>query len=175
MRQEGETLKNRKNIIAGLALTLGIGAGLGGFCLATGNCQPPEKAPPAAEQSNRKTGNAAKKIQWYTSLDEAIKQASVEDKLIFVDFHATWCPPCKLMEQQTFTNKAFIAASQDWVMAKVDTDKDPDTAIKYGVAGLPTLAVLHPDGKPVAGVSGYHSAGELQQFMQAARAQAGKE
>ena len=168
-------MKKRKNIIAGLALTLGTAAVLGGFCLTTGNCQPPEKEAPTVESTSRSSGKAPKKIQWHTSLDGAVKQASLEDKLIFVDFHATWCPPCKLMDQQTFSSKEFIAASQDWVMAKIDTDKDTDTAIKYGVTGLPTLAVLHPDGKPVAGVSGFHSAGELQQFMQAARIEAGKE
>ncbi len=166
-------MKNRRNIITALTLTLGVGAALGGFCLTTGNCQPPEKEAPVVKPIGRST--SLQKIKWYTSLDEAIQQAATEDKLIFVDFHATWCPPCKLMEQETFSHQEFIANSQDWVMAKIDVDKSPDTAIKYGVSGLPTLAVLHPDGKPVAGVSGYHSASELQQFMQAARVQAGKE
>lgn len=166
-------MKNRKNIITALTLTLGVGAALGGFCLKTGNCQPPEKEAPLAKPISRSTSE--QKIKWHTSMDEAIQQAATEDKLIFVDFHATWCPPCKLMEQETFSNQEFIANSQNWVMAKIDIDKSPDTAIKYGVSGLPTLAVLHADGKPVAGVSGYHSAGELQQFMQAARVQAGKE
>jgi thiol:disulfide interchange protein len=170
---EGNILKNRKNVIAALTLTLGVGAALGGFCLKTGNCQPPAKETTVVNPVS--TTIKQEKIRWYTSMDEAIQQAATEDKLIFVDFHATWCPPCKLMEQETFSNKEFIVNSEDWVMAKIDVDKDPDTAAKYGIEGLPTLAVLHSDGKPVAGVSGYHNAGELKQFMQAARAQAGKE
>ncbi len=173
MQQEGEALKNRKKIIGALTLTLAVGSALGGFCLTTGNCQPPERQAPVAKPANRPA--TTQEIKWHTSLDEAIQRATTEDKLIFVDFNASWCPPCKLMEQETFTNEKFIFAAQDFVLAKIDVDENPDTAAKYGVEGLPTLGILHPDGKPVAGVSGFHSASELQQLMQAARAQADKE
>jgi thiol:disulfide interchange protein len=172
-------LKNRKIVVSSLLGVLGLGAIFGGVCVATGQCgqagstsvalqagAPAKTSETAAEQKEKQ-----KELTWHTKLDDAMNESAASGKPIFVDFHATWCPPCKMMEEKTFTSAAFAAEAEEWVLLKIDVDKDVETAIKYGATGLPTLGVLKSDGKPVAGVSGYHSPGELIEFMHAAKNQ----
>jgi thiol:disulfide interchange protein len=175
-----EILKNRKFVVSSVLGVLGLGAIFGGVCIATGQCGQAGSTPAALQagasaKTSETTANEAtaekKELTWHTKLDDAMNESAASGKPIFVDFHATWCPPCKMMEEKTFTSAAFATEAQEWVLLKIDVDKDVETAIKYGATGLPTLGVLKSDGKPVAGVSGYHSPGELIEFMHAAKNQ----
>lgn len=74
-----------------------------------------------------------------------------------------------MLEEQTYPDAHFVEEAQNWVLLKIDTDQEPETAMKYGVSGLPTLAALNTDGKPIAGVSGFHNARDLVKFMHAAK------
>nr|CAX71379.1 thioredoxin 1 [Schistosoma japonicum]CAX77061.1 thioredoxin 1 [Schistosoma japonicum] len=61
-----------------------------------------------------------------------------KDKLIVVDFFATWCGPCKKIAP------AFEALSADRsaLYVKVDVDKLEETAKKYDVTAMPTFIVI---------------------------------
>ncbi len=160
-------MKKRKLIASGVVGILGLVAVFGGVCMATGQCKSAWSTPTAMQADT----SEQKPLRWHTKLDDAMNESAATGKPIFVDFHATWCPPCKMMDEQTFPSAAFNKEADEWVLLKIDVDKDVETAIKYGATGLPTLAVLKSDGKPVAGVSGYHSSGELIEFMHAAKNQ----
>ncbi|KAF2753144.1 thioredoxin-domain-containing protein [Pseudovirgaria hyperparasitica] len=61
---------------------------------------------------------------------------------VIVDFHATWCGPCKTIAP-TFNQ---LAASETKpgriIFAKVDVDAQPGIAQKYGVSAMPTFLIL---------------------------------
>ena len=61
-----------------------------------------------------------------------------------VDFHATWCGPCKMMSPilEEF-KKAYGAKVR---ILKIDVDKNPEIANRFKVKGVPTL-VLFREGK----------------------------
>jgi thioredoxin 1 len=62
---------------------------------------------------------------------------------IVVDFWAEWCGPCK----QIGPALEEIAVEMDGVtIAKLNIDENPQTPIKYGVRGIPTL-ILFKDGE----------------------------
>ena len=152
-----------------LGVTL-FGVGVTGICLTTGNCQSsaaPSSAPATVAQKNTKA--LPQKIRWHTSLESALKESKRTGKPIFADFYATWCPPCKMLEEQTYPNAQVIAESHKWVMLKIDTDKQTDLAVKYGIASLPTLAVLRSDGKPVNGTTGFLDAPQFIKFLRDVR------
>lgn len=100
------------------------------------------------------------------SLDEAFVKAAKEQKFVFVDFYTTWCGPCKIMNETTWTDAKVIAwLSEKVVPLQVDAEKEEKAADKYGIEAYPTLLFLKADGTEVERLVGMHSATE---FIEAA-------
>ncbi|KAJ8750058.1 hypothetical protein K2173_013973 [Erythroxylum novogranatense] len=71
-------------------------------------------------------------------------------QLMVVDFAASWCGPCKLMEPAVH---AMAAKFTDVQFAKIDVDELPEVAQEFGVQAMPTF-VLVKRGKEVDRVVG---------------------
>jgi thioredoxin 1 len=54
-----------------------------------------------------------------------------------VDFWAPWCSPCRMVAP--VLEKLAKEYSGKLLVAKVDTDENPEWAMKYGVQGIPTM------------------------------------
>jgi thioredoxin 1 len=59
---------------------------------------------------------------------------------VVVDFWATWCAPCRAIAP--ILEKLAVEYDGKLVIAKVDTDENPNFAQKFGVQGIPTLLML---------------------------------
>lgn len=84
-----------------------------------------------------------------------------QDKPVLVDFWATWCGPCRMLAPVV---EEVSAARDDIVVGKVDVDKCPDLAQKFGVMSIPTL-ILFKDGKVVDMKVGYQPKAALEAMI----------
>jgi thiol:disulfide interchange protein DsbD len=115
----------------------------------------------------------AGQIAWVHDFEEGMAQAAEEGKPVMVDFYADWCTFCKKLDAEVFSRPDVAEASEDFVAIKVDTEKDRETASKYGVSGLPTVVVLEPDGTEIRRSRGAVSYTVMLDEMAAAKAASG--
>lgn len=76
---------------------------------------------------------------------------------VLVDFHASWCGPCKAMAPAL---DAFAADTPDVKVVKVDIDEAQDTAMAFRIRSVPTLVLLQ-DGKVVTQKSGAQTKAQM--------------
>lgn len=77
----------------------------------------------------------------------------VEKGVILVDFYTEWCGPCKMLSS--------ILESIDYMdVLKVDADKFPELAMKFGIMSVPTLC-FYKDGLLMQKEIGYRTPEEI--------------
>ena len=79
------------------------------------------------------------------------KEILQSDKPTLLDFHATWCGPCKTLAPILEEVKTELKGSIR--ILKIDVDKNPEVADKYKIRGVPTM-ILFKDGEIVWRESG---------------------
>lgn len=84
--------------------------------------------------------------------------SKIKDKNVVIDFHAVWCPPCKILSKKLieFDEKK----NNDVEVFKVNIDEQRLLTKKYGVTRLPTL-IYFKDGIPVKTIVGLRTTEEL--------------
>jgi len=112
-------------------------------------------------------------IAWVPFSDEALARATAAGRPVLLDFEAAWCLPCREMERTTFRDPAVVRAAADFVMVKVDvtTEDERSSALssRFGVAGVPTLVLLGPDGRERGRFARLVDAAEMLRAMDEAR------
>ncbi len=68
------------------------------------------------------------------------------DKLVVIDFFATWCMPCQMLTP--ILSEISEKYSEKAEFYKVNVDENQDAAIRYGVESVPTL-IFFRDGKEI--------------------------
>ena len=81
-------------------------------------------------------------------LEKVVAAAEVP---VLVDFYADWCAPCKMMAP-LLDDLARERMGEVLVM-KLDTDRNPAMAVRFGIRGIPTLIVFR-DGRELARETG---------------------
>ncbi len=130
-----------------------------GLALLPLNAAEPSPAPPAVPASAEQSADTEKVLAEIFSsgpIEAAFKKAEASKKLVFVDFYAVWCGPCKMLDQTTFPDPAVAALLKDkMVSLRYDAEKETALAEKYGIESYPTLLVLNPDGSIVDRINGF--------------------
>ena len=72
------------------------------------------------------------------------------DRPVLVDFGATWCQPCKALAP--VVDKLADETVGKYKIVTVDIDDAPGVAKRYGIRGVPTLAVFRAGEKTASHV-----------------------
>ena len=83
------------------------------------------------------------------------------EKTVLLDFWASWCGPCKMLAPVL---EQFAAAHPEVVVTKANVDENPELAVMYRIASVPTLMVFRNGEKVNQGV-GYMSLDLLEDFV----------
>mgnify|MGYP002567464269 FL=1 len=107
------------------------------------------------------------------TFNEALTKASNEGKLVFVDFYATWCGPCKQMAEKVFPDEELGKyMNAKFVCLQIDVEKEgwqKEVAEKYNVTVLPTLVFFKLDSTVASRLAGAREKAELLNAAKVAR------
>ena len=96
------------------------------------------------------------------------RHALKSDLPVVIDFWADWCGPCRMMTPN------FEAAAPQLEprvrLAKLDTEKQPAIAARYGISGIPTMILIRK-GREIARTSGVMPTTAIVQWVERGLAQ----
>jgi uncharacterized protein len=91
-------------------------------------------------------------IRWAEWGDEVFARGRASGKPILLSLTARWCHACHRMDDETWDDPAVAAAvERATIPVRVDADARPDLYGRYHLGGLPSTALLAPDGRFVRG------------------------
>ncbi len=93
--------------------------------------------------------------------DNFEKEVINEEKIVLVDFWATWCGPCQMIAPVI---EKIAEENTNVKVGKVNVDDEQELAVKYGVMSIPTL-IFFKKGNPVKEVVGFHSKSEIEEII----------
>lgn len=93
---------------------------------------------------------------------ETFNDVISSDKLVLVDFFATWCQPCKMMHPILEQLKEGLG--DNIRIIKIDVDKQNETAGQYQIQSVPTL-MLFRNGQSLWRESGALPLAELRNIV----------
>ena len=124
------------------------------------------------KESNR---NGEEGIKFFEpNLAKALQEAKKQNKLVFIDAYTTWCGPCRMLKQNTFTDKAVGEFfNKNFINIALDMEKGEGLAFaaKYQIVAYPTLLIINADQTSTSVTEGYMEPAQLLEFGKAVLAQ----
>lgn len=133
------------------------------------HCAAPNRLPDARLETNDTGGTCGKcKSALFTGhpveLNTANFTAHVErsELPVVVDFWAPWCEPCKVLKPML--EKLAEEYKGRFLLAKINSDENPEIAQHFGVRSIPSVKVLF-QGQLVDEFNGALPEGQIREFL----------
>jgi thiol-disulfide isomerase/thioredoxin/YHS domain-containing protein len=118
---------------------------------------------------------AAQGVRWRTDLEAAKGEAAHTGRLVLLHFGATWCKPCKNLDETVFIQPQVAQAiEQQFVPVKFDVDHSRPIARQYEIGPIPADVVIAPTGEVMGRGTGYLPAAKYLDRLSGIAASAGR-
>ena len=127
-------------------------------------CKPKEKV--VENKMRFETSNLISYAQ-PENFDTLLDYASIEKNMIFMEFVAEWCLPCKVMEESTFSDVNVAGfLNENFINYRVDYDspQGKSLALLFQAEKLPALYFLDGRGRVIIKYSGQLNANDMIQM-----------
>ncbi len=166
------TGKSRRAAWLLAAPLLGVGLALSGCQQNAGT----STTTPTVTTGSPVTAGATAPIQFTSDFDAAIATAGQEDKIVMLDVYTDWCPPCKQLDEEVFSDQNVAAeVNKDFVALKVNPEKgraNREFVERYQVQGYPTILFLNGKGEEIHRMAGFKAAEGFLEELETARSKA---
>lgn len=88
-------------------------------------------------------------------------QVVESNDLVFVDFWATWCGPCKMIGPVI---EEIANEHPEIKVCKINVDEEGELSIKHGVMSIPTLMIFK-NGEIAQTAIGYRPKEEIEELL----------
>ncbi len=114
-------------------------------------------------------------LSWvYDDEPGALQTAKQEDKLVMLDFYASWCAACNELDHKTFSDQAVVDRLDNFITVKLDFSVKSDEILteKYKILGLPVVIFLDGDGNIYKRLEGFVNAEDMLKIIDEVEAKA---
>jgi thiol-disulfide isomerase/thioredoxin len=110
-----------------------------------------DRAPDDTLAVERARPRSSRPFPWIESnLEQGMAQAKESGRKLILEFWATWCGPCRSLNEWIWTDAEVAALlNVGYVGVKLDGDLEKDLVKRFRVKGYPTVVVLDSSGKEV--------------------------
>jgi thiol-disulfide isomerase/thioredoxin len=120
---------------------------------------------PAGTSASAAATRGASRPEWTADWDTALARARRESRPVLVTFVTSWCPYCTKMRDETWRASSVLDRLADVVPVRLDAEREPALAARYGIEGFPVQLLLSPDGAVLGRADGYQTPRQLLDWM----------
>lgn len=100
--------------------------------------------------------NLFSQINWVKEMSVAQALSVSTGKLIVIDFYATWCGPCKIMDSDLWSSAEMKEISDRFIFLRIDVDYETIIASEYHISTIPHVIITNITGDILWQKNGYN-------------------
>lgn len=104
-----------------------------------------------------------------TNFEEVKQQAQAKNRPYFAYFTASWCMPCRMMEETTWLDPNLAKyIDENYYAVKIDVDNFDGYVYKeeFKITAYPTILLFQPDGTFMKRIEGSITGSKLQTYLE---------
>ncbi len=117
-------------------------------------------------QQEEQTIRSEKNLKWFDSYQAGMSAAQAQKRPVLIKFEAQWCQWCKKLDSEVLAQPQIVEALENYVCIKIDTDKQRNVALAYGVGSLPRIIIVNTHSEIVGDWLGFRDAPEFSKSLE---------